>query len=238
MVAEDKLSWEREKEDRFGRSTSSMLATIVEVEESDDEGEGESKGKGSFQLNTVAVLPVPPPPSDPIPPPTLATSSPPEPPPPLMAKKAEVDAPATVTRRPHPGPSKASLAPSPSISASSTTAHHEGQLLKQSGLLGLWKHKYFVLDNDILKYYKHEKDKLDNNGLCKIFVLSSSTVLAYAKLSLVFKVVNEETGGEELCLMASSKEALEGWITALKAAISRKYSQMKRRSINMKKGGG
>ena len=115
-----------------------------------------------------------------------------------------------------------------------TDIKYSGQLLKQSGFLKLWRHKYFTLDNNVLKYYKHEKDFLENNALCKIFILSSTTILAYTKLSLVFKIMNEDTE-EELCLMADTKELLENWVKYLKKAISKLYLQKKqnRRSIRV-----
>jgi hypothetical protein len=272
MVAEDKLSWEREKEERFGRTQSSKLQTIAETENGDDsDDEEEDKAAPAPPLSplqptkVVSVLPIPSSdshPSDPTSPQLLDSVSPQQaiPSPQSLPVNPSHTVPPSDSNTLNEISSEPRPASAPSTAATATTAtvgvgishphpnsrtpstmtptptpvarvHHEGTLLKQSGFLGLWKHKYFVLDHDILKYYKHEKDKLDNNGLCKIFVLTSSTVLAYAKLSLVFKVVNEEAG-EELCLMANSKEVLDEWIELLKGAISRKYSQMKRRSMN------
>lgn len=203
-MLEDRLSGEREKRERFGRHTSSILEPIVEGEESEiDEGNDETNGSNNKVEPAVVV-------------PDLPIPSPPIPSAPVVQNPPHSSVPRPSTR--------VINGPAPAMK----DINHEGQLLKQSGFLGMWKHKYFVLDNAILKYYKREKDKLENNGSCKIFVLTSTTILAYAKLSLVFKVINEDAG-EELCLMANSKDTLDQWIEALKSAISRLYNIQKRR---------
>jgi hypothetical protein len=112
----------------------------------------------------------------------------------------------------------------------STVKEIRSVLQKQSGFLGLWKQKYFVLTPDSLRYYKYEKDFKENNGSCKIFILKSSTILAYTKYSLVFKIINDEDSRskEELCLMAESKKDLDSWISGLKKAISTLYLEQRK----------
>lgn len=212
-MLEDRLSREREKRERFGRNTSSVLEPIVEAEENEADDQSDV---GDQKLPAVEHLPVP----------ALSTVSPSEQNLDANAHRSTVNHDSsTAASSSHPAQSRRF---SPDAKPAMKDIRLEGQLLKQSGFLGMWKHKYFVLENAILKYYKHEKDKLENNGSCKIFVLTSSTVLAYAKLSLVFKVINEDAG-EELCLMANSKDTLDQWIETLKLAISRLYNIQKKR---------
>lgn len=93
----------------------------------------------------------------------------------------------------------------------------DGMLKKQGGWLGLWKLKYFMLTETELLYF--DKNKVYS------FIIKSSTQLIHNKVTLVFKIVNEN---DKLCLCAENYDELDKWINALNNAISTQYVKQER----------
>ncbi len=99
-------------------------------------------------------------------------------------------------------------------SMSRTFNQKEGFMEKKTGLLSLWRNRYFVLMNDVLSYFKREDQKESMTPSGRVFFGDILTIEKMAKKSRPFCILITEEGKKHT-MSCSSELERNGWIEAI-----------------------
>ncbi len=102
----------------------------------------------------------------------------------------------------------------------------EGFMEKKTGLLHMWKNRYFVLMHDVLSYFKREDQKESMTPTGRVFFGDIMSIEKIAKKSRPFCILITEDGKKHL-MSCSSESERDSWIEAIESGKEHHKKQEK-----------